>query len=37
LQRSGSPADLVADVAGVALGLLAWAVGERLRRARTGA
>jgi hypothetical protein len=36
LARSGSPADLLADVAGVALGLAAWALGERPRRARPG-
>ena len=34
VQRSGSPADLLADVVGVALGLAAWALGERSRRAR---
>ncbi|RBY82143.1 VanZ family protein [Geodermatophilus sp. TF02-6] len=33
LQRSASVADWVADVAGVALGLLAWAVVERRPRA----
>ena len=33
LERSGSVADLVADVVGVALGLGAWALGERRRRA----
>ena len=37
LERSGNPGDLVADLAGVAIGLGAWAVGERSRRAgRTG-
>jgi VanZ family protein len=32
LERSGSIADLLADAAGVALGLGAWALGERARR-----
>jgi hypothetical protein len=32
LGRSGSVADLLADVAGVVLGLVAWALGERARR-----
>jgi hypothetical protein len=34
LERSGSPADLLADVAGVALGLALWGLGSRLRGAR---
>jgi len=34
IERSGSPADLVADVAGVVLGLWLWALGERSRRVR---
>ncbi len=33
LARSGSPADLLADVAGAALGLGAWAFAERTRPA----
>ena len=33
LARSGSPADLLADVIGIAVGLGAWAVGERTRPA----
>jgi VanZ family protein len=33
LERSGSVADLLADVVGVALGLGAWALGERRGRA----
>ena len=33
LERSGSPADLLADAVGVALGLGAWTLGERPRRA----
>jgi VanZ family protein len=32
VQRSGSAADLLADVVGVALGLGAWAIGERSHR-----
>jgi hypothetical protein len=34
LSRTGSVADLLADVAGVALGLGAWVVGERVRGGR---
>jgi hypothetical protein len=34
LSRSGSVADWLADLAGVALGLGAWVVGERLQRSR---
>ena len=34
LQRSGSPADGLADVLGVALGLLAWAGLSRADRTR---
>ena len=34
LDRSGSLADLLADAIGVALGLSAWALGERARRRR---
>jgi VanZ family protein len=37
VERSGSVADLLADVAGVALGLAAWALGERSHRGRPGA
>jgi hypothetical protein len=33
LERSGSVADLLADAVGVALGLAAWAFGQRSRRA----
>ena len=33
LERSGSPADLLADVVGIALGLAGWALGERSRGA----
>jgi hypothetical protein len=36
LERSGSVADLLADGVGVALGLGAWALGERSRRTRPG-
>jgi len=35
LERSGSVADLLADTVGVALGLGAWALGKRARRARS--
>ncbi len=34
LERSGSVADLLADVVGVALGLTAWSLGGRSRRGR---
>ncbi len=37
LARSGSVADLLADVAGVVVGLVAWALGERARRRRSAA
>ncbi|MGY1688317.1 VanZ family protein [Geodermatophilus sp. SYSU D00867] len=37
LQRSGSVLDWLADAAGVALGLLLWAVGERRAARVTGA
>ena len=36
LERSGSLADLLADVVGVVLGLGAWALGDRPRRAGRG-
>jgi VanZ family protein len=36
LDRSGSLADLLADAVGIAVGLGAWALGERSRRARSG-
>ncbi len=37
LQRSGSAADWLADVLGVAAGLGLWSLGERLLRRRAGA
>jgi VanZ family protein len=36
LQRSGSLADWLADLLGVALGLAAWSIGERHGRRSTG-
>jgi hypothetical protein len=35
LARSGSAADLLADLLGLALGLAAWGLGGRLRRGAT--
>lgn len=37
LQRSGSAADWLADVLGIAAGLGLWVLGERLRGRRSGA